>query len=323
MQIRTTVAAFLTIGTIATAQAQDFPARSVTMVMPYAAGGPGDTITRILAQGMTEPLKQSVVVENTAGAGGTIGSARVANAAPDGYTLLVMHIGQATNVTLYPNIKYDAIKDFEPIGLVAEAPMAIVAKKATAAANFTEFVAYLKANKDKVTYAHAGIGSASHLCGLLFFSHIGMDLRSVPYRGTGPAMNDLIGGQVDFLCDQTVNTVPNVLGGTIKGYAVTTPARLPSLPNIPTAVEMGMKGFELTIWYALYAPKATPKPVIDKLVASLQTALADPNVKGKLAGLGVDAMPTSRAQPAALAAHLKSEIARWAPVIKKSGAVGQ
>lgn len=305
------------------AEAQGFPSKQVSMMMPYAAGGPGDAIARIVAQGMSEPLKQQVIVENVGGAGGTIGSARVASATPDGHSILLMHIGHATNVALYPNIKYDAVKDFEPIGLVGEVPMVIVGKKALPPDDFKALIALIKGNKDSLTYAHAGIGSASHLCGLLFFTAIATEVRQVPYRGTGPAMNDLLGGQVDFLCDQTVNTVPNSIAGTVKPYAVTTLKRLTQLPNVPTADEMGLKGFDLSIWYASYAPKGTPKPVLDTLVAAHQAALKNASVREKLGNIGVVISTPERATPAVLAAHLKSEIAKWAPIIKKAGVTGQ
>lgn len=311
------------LAAVGTAAAQGFPTKPISVMMPYAAGGPGDAITRIVAQGMSEHLKQQVIVENVGGAGGTIGSARVAAAPPDGYSLLLMHIGQATNVALYPKIKYDGVKDFEPIGLIGDVPMLIVGRKGFPADDFKSFVAYIKANKDTLTYAHAGIGSASQLCGMLFFSAIGVQTRQVPYRGTGPAMNDLLGGQVDFLCDQTVNTVPNALAGTIKGYAVTTPKRLASVPKLPTADEAGLKGFDLAIWYAMYAPKGTPKPVIDTLVSGLQRSLATPSIKSKLEGIGVIVAPKERSTPAALAAHLKAEIAKWGPIIRKAGVTGQ
>ena len=313
----------MTLAGVAGVAAQGFPTKQISMMMPYAAGGPGDAIARIVAQGMSEALKQQVYVENVGGAGGTIGSQRVATATPDGYSILMMHIGQATNVALYPNIKYDAIKDFEPIGLVGEVPMVIVAKKDFQASDFKAFVAQIKANKDALTYAHAGIGSASQLCGLLFFSAIDTIVRQVPYRGTGPAMNDLIGGQVDFLCDQTVNTVPNAQAGTIKAYAVTVPKRLATLPDVPTADEMGLKGFDLAIWYASYAPKGTPKPVLDTLAAAHQAALANPTVKEKLGNIGVIIASAERATPAALAVHLKSEIEKWGPIIKKPGVKGE
>lgn len=313
----------ITLAGLAAAAAQGFPTKQISLMMPFAAGGPGDAIARIVAQGMSEALKQQVFVENVGGAGGTIGTQRVAAANPDGHSLLMMHIGQATNVALYPNIKYDAVKDFEPVGFVGEVPMVIVAKKDFKADDFKAFVAQIKANKDALTYAHAGIGSASHRCGMLFFSAIGTEVRQVPYRGTGPAMNDLLGGQVDFLCDQTVNTVPNAQAGTIKAYAVTIPKRLATLPNVPTADEMGLKGFDLAIWYANYAPKGTPKPVLDTLAAAHQAALANASVREKLGNIGLIIAAPDRATPAALAAHLKAEIAKWAPIIKKAGVTAQ
>lgn len=320
--IRLLAAGLALVAGAGSALAQGFPSKQISLMMPFAAGGPGDAIARIVAQGMSEPLKQQVIVENVSGAGGTIGTARVAAAPPDGHSILLMHIGQATNVALYPNLKYDAVKDFEPIGLVGDVPMLIVAKKGFPSPDFKAFVAHITANKDALTYAHAGIGSASHLCGLMFFNAIGVTTRQVPYRGTGPAMNDLIGGQVDFLCDQTVNTVPNSNAGTIKGYAVTTLKRLASVPNLPTADESGLKGFDLSIWYATYAPKGTPKPVLDVLVKAQQVALASASVKDKLGAIGVNVMP-ERANPAALAAHLKAEVDKWGPVIRKAGVKGE
>lgn len=299
--------------------AQDFPSKHVTLVMPYAAGGPGDTTARIVAVGMSKALKQQVIIENIAGAGGTVGSARVSAAAPDGHTLLMIHVSAATNPALYPNLKYDQTKDFEPVGLVAELPSAFVAKKGFPANTFGEFIDYIKANKDKVTYAHAGIGSASHLCGMLFSSAIGVKLTEVAYRGTGPAMNDLVGGQIDLTCDQAVNVVSNVKAGAIKGYAVTSKTKAAALPELPTADQAGLKGFDLTIWYGMWASKGTPKPIVDKLSAALQAAIADPDVKDKLAVLGAATVSKERATPAALDAHLKAEIAKWGPVIKAAG----
>ena len=302
--------------------AQNYPTRQISLLMPFAAGGPGDAIARIVAQGMSEALKQQVFVENVGGAGGTIGTARVAAANPDGYSLLASHIGQATNVALYPNLKYDSVKDFAPVGMIGDVPMLIVGRKEFPANDFRSFVDYVKANKDKLTYAHAGIGSASQLCGMLIFSAIGVETRQVPYRGTGPAMNDLLGGQVDFLCDQTVNTVPNAQAGTIKAFAVLTQKRLTTMPNLPTAVEMGQKDLVLSIWYAVYAPKATPQPIVDTLSKALQTALQSASVTEKLVAIGVNPMP-DRANPAALAAHLSAEVAKWTPIIRKAGVTGQ
>jgi len=307
-------------GVVATnAAAQEFPAKPVTLMMPYAAGGPGDAITRIIGAGMGKVLGRQFMVENTAGAGGTIGTAKVAAAPPDGYSLLVMHLGHAANTALYPNLRYDAVADFEPIGMIVESPMAFVARKDFPAANFKDFVAYVKAGKEKVTFGHAGVGSASHLCGLLFFSAIETTVTTIPYKGTGPALNDLVGGQFDFMCDQTLNVLQPASAGLIKAYAVTTPARIAVAPDLPTATEAGLPGFQTAVWFAMYAPKGTPKPVIDKLSAALQAALQDPEVKGRFAAAGAETVSPERAQPEALRAHLKAEIAKWVPLIKKAG----
>jgi tripartite-type tricarboxylate transporter receptor subunit TctC len=306
----------------APASAQDFPTRVITMNMPYSAGGPGDTIARLLAQGMSGPLKQQVIVENTTGAGGSIGSAKVAASPPDGYNLLLIHISHATNPALYPKLKYDPIKDYEPIGLAVDLPSVFVARKDLPARNLEEMIAWMKANKEKVNYAHAGIGSASHLCGLLLNAATGTQPTQIAYRGAGPAMNDMMSGQVDVMCDQIVNVVGNVDGGTIKGYAVTSTERAPALPKLTTTAEAGLPGFTYTVWYGLFAPKGTPKPIIDKLVAALNVALKDETVKSRLAGLGVQPVAPERATPEALAAHLKSEIDKWTPIIKAAGIVG-
>lgn len=296
-----------------------YPNKTITMIVPFAAGGPTDTVARLVAQSMTTSLKQTVIVENVGGAGGTIGAARVAKAAPDGYTLFLHHIGQSTAPTLYRKLSYNAVDDFSPIGLITDVPMTIIARGDFPAKDFKELVAYVKANKNKVTYANAGVGSASHLCGMLFMTAIETELTTVPYKGTGPAMNDLLGGQVDFMCDQTTNTTSQIKGGKVKAYAVTTKTRVPSLPNIPTATEAGLPGFEVAVWHGLYAPKGTPKPVIDKVEAALQVALKDPTVKQRFSDLGTEPVSADRATPEALGAHLKAEIAKWAPIIKKAG----
>ncbi len=299
--------------------AQDYPNRTITVIVPFAAGGPTDTVTRLIAQSMTKALGQTVIVENAAGAGGTLGVEKVAKAKPDGYTLLLMHIGTSTSVSLYRNLRYDPVKDLSPIGLVTDVPMTIVARKDFPAKDMKELIAYVKANKDKVTYANAGVGAASHLCGMLFMTAIQTDVTTVPYKGTGPAMTDLMGGQVDFMCDQTTNTTTQIKGGKIKAYAVTTKTRVPALPDLPTMQEAGLKDFEVGIWHGLWAPTGTPKPAIDKLVVALQAALKDPNVITKFADLGTEPVAANRATPAALDAHLKAEIAKWAPIIKKAG----
>jgi tripartite-type tricarboxylate transporter receptor subunit TctC len=312
-------AACLALFGSAFAHAQTYPTKTITMIVPFAAGGPTDTVARLVAQSMGNKLKQQIIIENVGGAGGTIGAARVAKAAPDGYTLFMHHIGHATAPALYRKLPYNAQTDFEPIGLVTDVPMTIVARKDFPARDFKEFLAYVKANKDKVTYANAGVGSASHLCGMLFMTAIGTDLTTVPYKGTGPAMNDLLGGQVDFMCDQTTNTTSQIKSGKIKAYGVTTKTRLPNMPDLPTLNEAGLPGFEVAVWHGLYAPKGTPKQVVDTLSSALQTALKDPNVKQRFADLGTEPVVESRARPEALRAHVKAEIERWSPIISKAG----
>jgi tripartite-type tricarboxylate transporter receptor subunit TctC len=243
----------------------------------------------------------------------------VAKAAADGYTLFLHHIGQSTAPALYRKLPYDAINDFEPIGLINETPMTLVAKKDFPPKDLRELIPYLKANKDKINLANAGLGAASHLCGMLFMSAIQTDLTTVPYNGTAPAMNDLLGGQVDIMCDQTTNTTTQIKAEKIKVYGVTTLKRIPSLPNVPTIDEAGLKGFEVSVWHGLYAPKGTPKPVIDKLTKALQAALKDTTLRQRFADLGADTVAESRATPEALRKHLKAEIDKWAPIIKKAG----
>jgi tripartite-type tricarboxylate transporter receptor subunit TctC len=301
------------------ASAQAYPERTITVVVPFAAGGPTDTVTRLVAEAMSKDLGQQVIVENVGGAGGTLGAGRVASADPDGYTLLLHHIGMATSATLYRNLPYDTLNAFEYVGLVTEVPMTIVARKDLEPTDLKGLIEYAKANADAVTVANAGIGAASHLCGMMFMSAIQTPLVTVPYKGTGPAMTDLLGGQVDIMCDQTTNTTKQIQGGTIKAYAVTSPARLDVLSDVPTAEEAGLPGFQVGIWHGLYAPKGTPAEVTERLSKSLQVALKDPNVIARFAELGT--MPSSEtdATPAALKAKLESEIARWKPVIDNAG----
>ena len=299
--------------------AQTYPTKPVNMVVPFAAGGPTDTLARNLGVAWGKLLKQTGVVENVGGAGGNIGVNRVAKAAPDGYTILLHHIGMSTSPALYRKLDYDPMGDFEYIGLVADVPMTLIARGNFPAANFKEFLAYIKANKDKLSYANAGLGAASHLCGLLFMSAIETDFTTVPYKGTAPAMNDLLGGQVDFMCDQTTNTTGQIKGGKVKVYGVTTLKRVASLPDVPTLDEQGMKGFSVGVWHGVYAPKKTPKPVTDALVSTMQAALRDADLIKNLAQLGTEPVAPNLATPAALQSHLKAEIAKWAPVIKKAG----
>ncbi|MDR7224261.1 tripartite tricarboxylate transporter substrate-binding protein [Aminobacter aminovorans] len=301
------------------ANAQTYPERTITVVVPFAAGGPTDTVTRLVAESMSKDLGQQVIVENVGGAGGTLGAGRVAAADPDGYTLLLHHIGMATSATLYRKLAYDTLNAFEYVGLVTEVPMTIVAKKDLAPTDLKGLVEYAKANKDTVTVANAGIGAASHLCGMLFMSAIGTPLVTVPYKGTGPAMTDLLGGQVDIMCDQTTNTTKQIKGGTIKAYAVTSPARLDVLPDVPTTKEGGLDGMEVGIWHGVYAPKGTPAEVTERLSKSLQVALKDPNVVARFAELGTIPSSEADATPAALKAKLEGEIARWKPIIEAAG----
>jgi len=318
-RLRAALAAVLTAGATA-ALAQNYPTHNVNMLVPYAAGGPTDTVARVLAQGMGKPLGQTVIVENRPSAGGILAPEVVKNAKPDGYQILIHHIGMATIPTLYrTGLRFNPLTDFEYIGLINEVPMTIVAKPNMPAKDLREFLAYIKANKDKVTYANAGIGAASHLCGMLFMSAIQTDFLTIPYKGTGPAMNDLLGGTVDFMCDQTTSTTSQIKGGKIKVYGLTAAKRIPSLPDVPTLEEQGLKGANVGIWHGLYAPKGTPKPVIDKLVASMQEALADPTVQQRFSELGAVTYPKDKQTPAALEAHLKAEIEKWAPLIKKAG----
>jgi tripartite-type tricarboxylate transporter receptor subunit TctC len=302
-----------------TAAAQQYPNRSITMMVPFSAGGPTDTVARIVAQSMSKPLGQTVIVENKPSAGGILAPEQVKNARPDGYTILIHHIGMATTPALYRKLRFNPLSDFEYIGLINDVPMTIIAKPGFPAKDFKEFLSYIKAHKDKVSYANAGIGAASHLCGMLFMSAIQTEFLTVPYKGTGPAMNDLLGGTVDFMCDQTTNTTPQIKGGKVKVYGVTSAKRVASLPDIPTLDEQGLKGFEVGIWHGLYAPKGTPKAALDKLVAALQDTVKDETVKKRFADLGATTFPPEKATPAALQAHLKSEIDRWGPLIKKAG----
>ncbi len=299
--------------------AQTFPNKVITMIVPFAAGGPTDTVARLIGGPMTKTLGQQVIVENVGGAGGTIAAGRVANANPDGYTILIHHIGMSTAPALYRKLRYKPTADFAPIGLINEVPMTMVARNDFPAKDLKELIAYVKKNKDKVTYANAGLGAASHLCGMLFMSAIQTDLVTVPYKGTAPAMNDLLGGQVDFMCDQTTNTTSQIKAKKIKVYAVTTKERVVALKEVPTAQEAGLPNFEVSVWHGLYAPKGTPKPVVDRLTKALQVALKDKNVIDRFGDLGTAPVEEKRATPEALAAQLKTETEKWGPIIKKAG----
>ena len=299
--------------------AQDFPARPITLVMPFPAGGPGDAMARNLATALGAALKQQVVVDNPAGASGTIGTNRVAKSKPDGYTLLIMNIGMATAPSLFRSLPYNVLNDFEHIGRVSEVPMTIVARTGLPQASLKDLVAYAKANPRKLTFGNAGIGSAAHLCSLLFFNVTQTEYTEVPYKGTAPALIDLLGGHIDLLCDQTSTTSGQIKTGGIKTYGVTSKGRVATLPFVPTLSEQGLSGFEATSWFGLWAPKGLPKPVLDKLAAALQAAVADPTFKSRLADLGGAPVAPALANPEALRSFLKAEIDKWAPIIKKAG----
>ncbi len=302
------------------AHAAGWPDKPVTLVVPYSAGGPTDVVARVLAVPMGQSLGQTVVVENTVGAGGTIAPARVARAKPDGYTILIHHMGMATAPALYRKLPYDPLKDFEYIGQVLDVPMTLLSRKEFPANTFPELLDYVKKNGEKVSLANAGTGAVSQLCGMLFMQQVGVKLTTVPYKGAGPAMNDVMGGQVDLLCDQTTQTAPVIADGKrVKVFGVTTPQRLASMPNIPTLDEQGLKGFDLKVWHGMYAPKGTPKEAMDQLNKALNVALKDDNVKKRIAELSSDLVSPDKATPESLRKLLESETARWDKLIKAAG----
>lgn len=301
------------------ALAQPYPSKPVTIVVPAAAGGPSDTVARVLAPALAKELKATVVVENQGGAGGTIGAGRVARAPGDGYTLYLYHIAHSTWPALYRKLAFDVVADFEPIGLINDVPMTLVSRKDLPAKSFGDLLAWIKANGRKVTIGNAGVGSASHLCGLLFMQAIQTEMTPVPYKGTAPAMNDLLGGQIDLMCDQTTNTTGQIRAGKINVYAVTTTTRLPTMKDVPTLDELGLKGFELSAWHGLWAPKGTPKPVVEQLSKALQVAVKDPAVTQRFADLGAVPVGEASATPSALSSRVKNEIERWTPIIKAAG----
>jgi tripartite-type tricarboxylate transporter receptor subunit TctC len=293
-----------------------YPARSITVVVPFPAGGPSDVVARVVTDQMGKILGQSLVIENVGGGGGTIGSARVAAAHPDGYTLLAGSMGSHVSApVLTPNVKYDSERDFLPIGFTAQSPAVIVARKDFPAKNLREFVDYLKKNGDGVKQAHGGIGASSHMACLLFTAQADVKPSSVAYRGTAPALNDLIGGHVDFFCEQVVSVAPQIAAGVIKAYAVSASERLATLPNVPTAKEEGLD-YQMSIWAGIFAPKGTPKPIVDRLAGALDKSLDDPGVTAKLADLGGSIPPKSERTPAKFGSFVQAEIARWSPILK-------
>jgi tripartite-type tricarboxylate transporter receptor subunit TctC len=296
-----------------------FPQRTINIIVPFAAGGPTDTVTRLTAEAMGRDLGQTVVVENVGGAGGTLGAGRVAQARPDGYTLLLHHIGMATAPTLYRRLPYDAVNGFEPLGLVTEVPMTLVARKDFPANTLAEAVAVIKREGDKLNYANAGIGAASHLCGLLLMKAVGTAMTTVPFRGTGPAIQELLTGRVDLMCDQTTNTTEQIRSGDIKVFNVTTAERVQSLSNVPTAKEAGLPEFEVSVWHGLYAPKGTPAEVQQRLSRALQAALRDEKLVSRFADLGTAPVAQDRATPEAHRRFWQADIAKWKPIIQAAG----
>ena len=304
------------------AMAQQYPEKPITIIVPFAAGGPTDKVARDFGEALRKHMNnQPVIIENVAGAGGTLGAGRVAKAANDGYTLLLAHSGMATAPALYRTIPYKTLEDFEYLGMINEVPMTLIGKPSLPANNYAELVKWMDANKGKINLANAGLGSASHLCGLMFQSTIQIDMTTVPYKGTGPAMTDLLGGQVDLMCDQSTNTSSQIEAGKVKAFAVTTAKRLttPALAKLPTLDELGLKGFDVTIWHALYAPKGVAKPVLDKINAALKLSLKDPEFLKREEALGAVVVTDARTNMAEHKKFVEAQINKLGPVIKAAG----
>jgi tripartite-type tricarboxylate transporter receptor subunit TctC len=299
--------------------AQAWPTKPITLVVPFAAGGPTDVVARTLAASMTKTLGQTVVVENKLGAGGTVAANFVAKAAPDGYTFFIHHNGMATSTALYRKLQYNPLTDFEYVSQAVDVPMTLLARKDFPAKDLPEFIAYVKANKDKINLANAGLGAVSQLCGMLLERALDVKVQAVPFSGTAPAMNALLGGQVDILCDQTTQTIPQIKSGNVKFYGVTTMNRIKALPDAPTLHEQGLRNFEVVVWHGIYAPKGTPKAITEKFNGAVRTALKDPEVSTRMAGLGAEIVPESKLTPEGLQTWLKAEIDKWGPIIRAGG----
>lgn len=321
---RKALLAILAVLAMPAAASAEYPERAITLVVPFAAGGPTDIISRLMAVPMSKTLGQQVLIENVVGAGGTIGVTRVARAAPDGYQLLMGNLGtQAASVGLYPKLAYDPIADFEHIMNTGGTPMVVAAKKDLPVKSFKEFIVYLKANSEKMNYGSGGVGATSHLTCLFLDSLLETKPTHVPFRGSGPALNALIGGQVDYVCDQTVGIVPSIQGKMVNGLVAAVPARLSSLPDMPTSTEEGLPAFQAVGWNALFAPKGTPKAIVDKVNAAARAALDDPQVKTRLLELSVELPSEDAKTPEALKAFVAKEIDKWVPIIKKAGVTAQ
>jgi len=304
--------------TSSTALAQSYPNKAITMLVPFAAGGPTDTVARVTAQSMSKLLGQPIIIENALGAGGTIAATRASRAQPDGYTILIHHVGMSTAATLYRWLAYDTKTAFAPIGLVTNAPMTIIGRPDLPPNTLAELVTYIKANGDKMTFGNAGLGAASHLCGMLFMTALDKQILTVPYKGNGPVMNDLMAKTIDLSCDQTTNTTGPIASKLVKGYAITTKSRLTTMPDLPTADESGLKGFEVGAWHGLYAPKGTPDDVVRKLSRTLQEALRDPDLVKRFNDINTEPVSQDEATPEALQIKLISEVDRWAPIIREA-----
>jgi len=301
------------------AQAQAWPSKPVTLVVPFAAGGPTDVVARTLAQSMTRSLGQTVVVENRTGAGGTLAAASVARGTPDGYTFLIHHNGMSTAPGLYRKLAYNPLTDFEYVGQVADVPKTLLGRKDLPVSTAAELFAWIKAQGNKANLAHAGLGAVSQLCGMLLQQALGVEMGTIPYQGTAPALNALLGGQVDVLCDQTTQTLPHIKAGTVKLFGVTTRERIKSLPNVGTLEEAGLKGFEVKVWHGIYAPKGTPAAAVERFGAALRAALKDPTVVQRMAELGAEIVPEAKQTPEGLRSWLKPEIDKWGAAIRAAG----
>ncbi len=299
--------------------AQTYPAKPISLIVPFAAGGPTDIVARTLAAAMSKPLGQTVLVENKLGAGGTLAASYVAKAAPDGYTFLIHHNGMSTAPALYRKLAFNPLTDFEYVGQVVDVPMTLLGRKDLPAKNLQELMVYVKANASKINLANAGLGAVSHLCGMLFQKALGADVTTVPFSGTAPALNALLGGQVDLLCDQTTQTTQHIKAGTVKLFGVTTKERIRALPDAPTLSEGGLKDFEVIVWHGVYAPKGTPIAVVEKFNAALRTALKDPTFANRMIDLGAEIVPDAKQTPEGLRSWLQSEIQKWGPVIRSAG----
>ena len=303
--------------------AQDYPTQPVTIVVPFSAGGPSDTVARVIAHSMGREMGQQVLVQNVGGAGGTLGSAQVAHAAPDGYNLLINHIAMAVSGALYANLPYSTTQDFTPVGLATDAPMVITGRPDLGADSIEELLDLIRAEGEAMTIAHGGIGGAAHLCGMLIQESLGVEMITVPYQGTGPAMTDLMGNQVDVMCDQATTTVSPIRNGSIKAYAVTSQERIDSLPDLPTTAEADIEAVQIGVWHGLYGPADMDEAVVARLETALQTALQDPDVIARLADIGTVPMPIEQANPEGLRQMLEAQITLWEPIIDRAGIFAQ